>query len=547
MEPQMKFDLIDQPWIPLVRSGELEVASLRTAVTEASQVQGIAPVFPSQGPALLRQVLLPVVLGALGPPRSRDEWATRFARGNFSPTEIDKIVAYLDKYRDRFDLFHDTQPFAQVGGLSTTKGETKSVALLIPTAASGNNVPLFSVRTEADEVELTPAEAAVWLLHTHCWDTAAIKTGAVGDPQAKAGKTTGNPTGPLGQLGMIVPIGESLFETIMLNSPIVSGGGVGVPQWERDPAGPDWKARRADGLLDLLTWQSRRIRLFPKAPETGVEDCRVTRVIVAAGDRLIDTPEDEPHTAWRIDSKPKAGQPPHRPRRHVAGKAAWRGLDSLLALRGTMVDDDANTQRTSRLLDQLGELVVDGDLPDGYPLRIETYGFVYGNQSAVVDDVIVDWLPLPVVALTTKRPIRIVVLEVARQAEELARALNNLSADLRRAHGGDPVPWDKSQRPGDLLVHAVDPRVRRLLTDLQHVTDDDTRIERHRLDWETAARMDTWRIAEPVINSSAPTAFGGRTKDGKTYRQATAEHSFRRQVNKILTRAAEASHTNRGD
>jgi len=536
----MPFDLIEQPWIPVSRDNVPSLVSLRSAFADAARIQSLAPAFPTQSPALVRQVLLPVVLRALGPPRSGQEWAIRFSAGAFTSSEIGMIDAYLDKHRDRFDLFHDTHPFAQAGGLATN-GPAKSIALLIPTIASGNNVPLFSSHTEADEVALSPAEAAAWLLHALCWDTAAIKTGAVDDPKAKAGKTTGNPTGPLGQLGVVMPVGRTLFETIMLNSPIISGGDIGVPSWERAPVTGEWTERRADGLLDLLTWPARRIRLFPAEPVpgdgSGSGECRVNRVIVAAGDRLAATPEYEPHTAWRIDPKPKAGQPPRRPRRHVAGKAAWRGLDALLALRGITVDD--GMYATSALMDQLGELFVDGDLPPDYPLRIETYGVVYGNQSAVVDDVIVDRLPLPIAALTAARPTRAVVLEVARQAEELSHALNNLSADLRRARGGDPLPWDKGQRPGDLLIHAVDFRIRKLFTELRDVGDDD-RVEELRLRWEIAARQDTWRIAGPLLNTNAPTAFGGRSKDDKTYRQATAEHHFATRVSSILSRATEA-------
>jgi len=115
--------------------------------------------------------------------------------------------AYLDRHAERFDLFHPDFPFAQVAGLHTVKDETKPVSLLLPAVATGNNVPLFSARTEADPPALTPAEAARALLAAQCWDTAAIKSGAAGDPQVKYGKTTGNPTGPLGQLGVVVPWG----------------------------------------------------------------------------------------------------------------------------------------------------------------------------------------------------------------------------------------------------------------------------------------------------------------------------------------------------
>jgi CRISPR system Cascade subunit CasA len=199
---------------------------------------------------------------------------SRWQRGEFAREPFD---AYLDERAARFDLFHPARPFAQVAGLRTAKDETKPVSLLVPRLAAGNNVPIFSARTESDPPALTPAQAARALLAAHCWDTAAIKSGAFDDPAAKAGKTTGNPTGPLGQLGVIVPVGATLFHTLLLNLPILPQGlePKDRPQWQADdPATSAWSARSAAGLLDPLTWQARRIRLVP---ERDRRDGRCTR------------------------------------------------------------------------------------------------------------------------------------------------------------------------------------------------------------------------------------------------------------------------------
>ncbi|MEV0416259.1 type I-E CRISPR-associated protein Cse1/CasA [Streptomyces sp. NPDC050448] len=63
---------------------------------------------------------------------------------------------------------------------------------------------------------------------------------------------------------------------------------------------PQWQTRAPEGLLDLWTRQSRRIR---RSPETTDEGLRVTRVMVAAGDR---TPPKRPARPARTDrAKPR--------------------------------------------------------------------------------------------------------------------------------------------------------------------------------------------------------------------------------------------------
>ncbi|MER5490672.1 type I-E CRISPR-associated protein Cse1/CasA [Streptomyces sp. NPDC002490] len=562
------FNLLDEPWQPVRPVGDGEGArpvrgvGLRELLLDADRFQDLVVDLPTQKPAIYRQLLLPLVVDALGRPANAAEWLETFRSGAFTGEQRRKLEAYFDEYGRFFDLFDPVQPFAQVPGLRTAKGETKGSALLVATAATGNNVPLFSSRTEGDPLELTPAEAARWLLHTQCWDTAAIKTGVVGDPRAKAGKTTGNPTGPLGQLGVVMPMGRTVYESLLLN---ISFGQAllsdDAPQWRRRAtegdiahtlscALPAWQLRPARGLLDLWTWQSRRIRLIPEDTPAGP---RVTRVVVAAGDRLTTTPEVEPHTTW---TTPPAGGPrarktttagsasPQRPRRHQPGRAGWRGLEALLAVWNTDKDRESTAtragQRTSVLLGKLRE--VGARMPKAYPLQVELTGIVYGNQSAVIEDVFFDAIPLPVTALDPEGLVYDSLLGAVEQAESLASSVNRLSADLRRAAGAEPIPWDKGQRPGDTLLHALDPVVRRLLAGLRAVAEDFDASERGLQAWEEKAERATWRVAEQVFATAAPGLFTGRTviKDGKehVYRLSTAEHAFRQRLDAILTRRA---------
>ncbi|WP_329127520.1 type I-E CRISPR-associated protein Cse1/CasA [Streptomyces sp. NBC_01465] len=554
------FPLVDQPWLLLPPSagGIAREHPLGAALLDAHEFGNLVVEMPTQRAAVLRQALLPVVLDALGRPADEREWMTWFSRGRWSQEQRSKLEDYLNKYGSLFDLFDQVNPFGQVAGLCTAKGETKSSGLLVATAATGNNVPLFASRTEGDTFSLTPAQAAHWLLHAQCWDTAAIKTGAVGDPKVKAGKTTGNPTGPLGQMGITLLVGATLFETLLLNVPVgappVSSD---LPQWRRrDPAdrrsagASPWQERMPEGLLDLWTWQSRRIRLFPEATDDGL---RVTRVLVAAGDRMPYTPEIEPHTMWRVEPTGRRGvakgkgrtAPPRRPLRLQPGKAAWRGLDALLAPERQSQDAGEKTSgfATSKLLDQAGALAP--ELGENYPLRVELSGIAYGNQSAVIEDVMFDALPLPLAALRADSDVHSALLEVTEQAEQLATAVNYLSADLRRSLGAEPIPWDKGQRPGELVLHALDPLVRRLLTGMRSAEDLEL-IEAGQLAWEQLAWRTSWEVADRLLQAVPVGAFVGRAvsqgegKPERTYRVSLAEASFLTRRGEILHRAEAA-------
>lgn len=523
----VEFDLTAEPWVPVTASGSRTEVSVRSVLLDAHEMDGLAVDDPLQAVAVFRQVLLPVVLHAFGAPRDVDEWHRRHRVRQF---DAGVVTAYLDEHAPRFDLFDPVQPFAQVAGLQPSSGETKPVSLLIPQLASGNNVPLFSARTDNDPPALTPAEAARAVLSGQCWDTAAIKTGALGDPKMRTGKTTGNPTGPLGQLGVVIPLGATLFETLMLSVPVIPQGlrREDRPQWAGDVLDQTWSWRSPVGLLDLLTWQARRIRLIPDVGSGGM---RISRVIVCAGDRMETLPHDvEPHTGWKRVEKPKANEPAHRPDRHQPGKSAWRGLAALVATK----DPTSERKTASGAIKQVAALREEGLLPDDFPLHALVVGVVYGSQSAVIEDVVADVLPLPMLALFDHagNEVRETLLEVVGHAEDLRVAANRLGDDLRAAAGADKVPWDKGQRLGDLLVHAFTPTVRRLLTGLQQRPED---AERAGLAWRVVARRITVDTAAPVLDAVPATAFLGRGLDERyPARLATAEATFRRRLTDIL-------------
>lgn len=182
-------DLVEEGWLSAVGvDGAVTRPGPLRALTDAHTVRRLDVAAATMAPAVLRQLLLPVVLDALGAPGTRREWARRFTQGRFTqgwftPEECEQLTDYLTaRYCGTFRLFDDERPFGQVAGLKALSGEAKSATLLVPSIASGNSVPLFSAFSDADPLDLTVTQAALWLLHVQCWDTAGIKTGAVGAP-----------------------------------------------------------------------------------------------------------------------------------------------------------------------------------------------------------------------------------------------------------------------------------------------------------------------------------------------------------------------------
>jgi CRISPR system Cascade subunit CasA len=259
-------------------------------------------------------------------------------------------------------------------------------------------------------------------------------------------------------------------------------------------------------------------------------------VVLTAGDRLEQIPHRiEPHAAWRRQAgKPKANQPPFLPVRHVAGRAAWRGLTPMLATLPEMSDEYAS----SLLLSQLNTLRGDY-LEEDLPVQVLTVGVAYGNQSAVIEDVIVDQIPLPLAALRPDDPVRLVIDRVIEQAEGLRVAANRFGDDLRKASGGESLPWDKGLRLGDALMHEFNTVVRRLLAGLQRHPD---MYEQAEEAWRTRARELALDAANIALSTVPPTAFLGREKEEgegknkkmKPYRASLAEAWFRGAVRNIL-------------
>lgn len=489
------FNLIHEPWIEVITDeGDTETVSILQALKMSHRIKGIAGEVSTQQVAIIR-LLLAILLRAFSTDRPVSTWTNLWGRGEF---DTDRLATYLGSYESRFDLLHPAHPFHQVADLRTAKGEFTSVARLIADVPAG--AQYFTTRTAASYDRLSFAEAARWLVHAQCFDPSGIKSGALGDERVKGGK--GYPIGVAwaGWLGVVLIEGSNLFETLMLNLTPADSGPEDRPIWEREPLGPSIEAGHSApaGPADLFTWSSRRIRL-----ETDGDS--IVGVLLCNGDPLhpLNRHRTEPMTAWRHSApqaKRSGGATAFMPMGHVAQRGLWLGLSGML---GGVSGEGPPTGLPPRTIKWIAELQADGAVDPEFLLSTRAFGIEYGNQSAVISDLIDDTLTIHAVFLADPELQRL-ALDAVQAADAAVKALVDLARDIVYASGGDQEGPPQSVRVKGYseLGQEFRPWVRGLTME--------TTREAALGDWHTTVQRVATALAGSVISEAGPAALTGR-------------------------------------
>ena len=275
---EIAFNLIDEPWIK-VRTASLEVrtVSLKEALLQSHTYADLAGELPTQDVAVLRLLLavLHTVFyrvdeqGRERPVKTANQallrWKTLW-EGNGFPQK--PIRDYLDRWHERFWLFHPERPFYQVNGLKGTEG---SIAKLNGEVPQGENKKrLFSPCSANNEERMQYPEGARWLLYLNGFADIAVAPN----------KRKNLDVGWLGSLGIITAIGETLFETLMLNLVFLREGNEvwdgPATVWEQESVrtGDRVEIPLPRDQAELLSMQSRRVLL--KRDENAISGYTVT-------------------------------------------------------------------------------------------------------------------------------------------------------------------------------------------------------------------------------------------------------------------------------
>jgi CRISPR system Cascade subunit CasA len=360
------FNLVEEPWIPCIVAGEdlPSDLSLRSVLTRASEISEIADASPLVTAALHR-LLLAVLHRVFGPSRSED-WSRLRARGSFDAGALDD---YLGRWAHRFDLFDDRWPFYQVASLDFSYAVP--IARLAHELARDTSNALFN-HGPADALAMTPAKAARYLVAHQAFALGGLVSRERGQDPALFRSAD---AAPLAKGAVCLVKGRSLFETLLLNLHRYAPdddvpcpcSGDDCPAWERSE---EMRAadRRPSGYLDLLTWQSRRIRLQPEQSKDG--QTIVPSVVIMKGSQFPDgvlRRDYETMLSFRRNDGAKAGQDPWPALAFREDRALWRDSTALFQ----SLDDSYEPPKT---LTWLGDLVDDGALDPASVIPIDVLG-----------------------------------------------------------------------------------------------------------------------------------------------------------------------------
>jgi CRISPR system Cascade subunit CasA len=229
---------------------------------------------------------------------------------------VGAICAYLEKWRDRFWLFHPQTPFMQVAALATaeeTKDNRKPWTHIALASACGNTPIVFDHDCDDSPIAIRSAEALAMLL-------GCLQFTPGGLVQTLRVRGEG---GALVNTAAVLPLGENLAQTLCLCLHRAPTGNSmeDLPAWERPPLTiTELRGRpvSATGTNDRYTRQSRAV-LFLRENDDSI---RWLRFAVGLELDKDDNAPDEMACFMKEDSK--------LPLSFSDGRALWRDLPALL-------------------------------------------------------------------------------------------------------------------------------------------------------------------------------------------------------------------------
>lgn len=405
-----RFNLIDEKWIPLrFLDGTRDELGIRDTLSRSKEIAGIEDPSPLVVAALHR-FLLAVLYRALEGPTDIDQAKALFKAG--LPGE--KIMAYLEKWRDRFWLFDETYPFGQ--NPNVAKDEIESWTKLTAEYNAASNKVLFDHTDTKKPGAREPKECARWLLSTM---TFSISGGRGYYPS------------PSPNAVMCIPLGRNLHETLCYilvpnsNRDVMRGDSA---LWERDPKKLPLGIPKqiASGFADLYTWQPRMIHL----EELSSGQVTVMKFVAGQG---FENPSKNPDPMQPYKADKTHGRLPVQFRED---RGTWRDFDSLLPDNTDLAP--LTVQNALRLA---------GNKVGNMPQSVLVLGLRYDPPSANVTFWRMERFALPE-ALAGDRFIRTEIRQLLSDAEESQKSLwlacRSFARDLLSRGEREPAKKDVS-------------------------------------------------------------------------------------------------------
>ena len=523
---EKEFNLLDEKWIRVMHSsGETEEVSLIEVFQRAPEFKGLAGELPTQDIAVLR-LLLAILHAVIGRYDLEGNYAPVFSSKDMSATPQDaltrwkslwdnksfpmgKIEEYLRHYEERFYLFHPETPFYQVAEIVDAT-EYSAAKLNGELSESGNKIRLFSQRSNKKKKELFYNEAARWLLYVNAFDDTSSKPRRQGLPSPGAGW--------LGKLGLVIAVGDSLFETMMLNLVLLKDGedalwSSGKPVWEISEVKKD---ERTEIVIPanpaaLLTLQSRRLRLI----KNENQNCVIEYLLLGGDFFPKENSLMEQMTVWRNNAKKESDPTEYVPKRHDPSKQLWRELSSLIVQK-----KGNRPPGVVRWIERLaGE-----DILNRKNICFLTVSVKYGDKDFFVDDVFSDTISLNAGILKEKDEEWVFrIVEEINMTELLVAQLGYLAQNPEKAAGHENGDRSKTAAKEQAYFRLDNP-FRTWLESIEPDKDGDRKQEVFDQWWSISQKI-VRGLGRDIIAEAGQQAFIGRkTKEkNKEYSYSAPE------------------------
>ena len=223
-----RFNLIDEPWIPIVGSEQISLKQL-FSVSDYREIDGN----PIQKISLMK--LLLAIAQATFTPKNDQDWCSLKPEGMAK-----KCIHYLQEWHGSFWLYGE-QPFLQMPAIKRAK--EKTFGTVFPEIASGNTTLLTQSQIKKP---LTDADKALLIVSLMGFGLGGKTDNTISLSEGYSKKPTGKPGIHLGYLGYLHSFltSEHLLTTLWLNllteewvGKLGYPKGIGSPVWEKMPNG----------------------------------------------------------------------------------------------------------------------------------------------------------------------------------------------------------------------------------------------------------------------------------------------------------------------
>ncbi len=401
------FNLVTDPWIKVTdsQSNKEKLVSMADLFKNAQNYRALAGEMHAQDLAILRAPLLAILttvfsrFDAAGEAYDwlnvdEETWTASLADDEVDIDDVqeilletweniyqdgkfpDKVVEYLDKYKDGFNLFGENA-FYQVSSdvynrmvptknkLSTGTGKVAVRQINRLISESGNSPSIFSPKASLGKDEIALPEFVRWLITYQNF-------AEVGGNVPKIKKAGSGDSGWLYNIDPVIVKGENLFETLMFNlvlRPEDEDEILQHPYWEADKI--TYFSKRVDNLppnniAELYTNVAKMMYIAWKDDKPTIYVAKLTKPDTT--NAFI-----EPMTTWNYNQKEGSYYPRVKQKERLS-RRMWRNF-------GFYIKSSNDGDHEPGVVSWIDKLKENDILPEDMLVNLETINFVKADTK----------------------------------------------------------------------------------------------------------------------------------------------------------------------